>query len=124
MIGNPDNEFTGDLQLRVTLTTDQLVAGAEGEVQVTRGVSGLLDKYIGGILDGETGLLKNVSDDFEARIASIDQSIKRVEDITASKRDYLIAEFTALESIINELQTTGSFLSSQLGAIAANNNKN
>ncbi len=126
LIGHPDNQFTADLQLRITLTADQLIDGSEGEVQVSRGASGRLDKYIGSVIDGETGLLKNVNDDFEARIASIDQSIKRVESITAAKREFLIAEFTALERIMSDLQTTSSFITTQLqslGSFRSNRNQ-
>jgi flagellar hook-associated protein 2 len=118
LIGKSDNENTADLQLKITLTSDQVVAGSEGDVQVSRGVSGRLDQYIGQVLDTETGILKFVDDEFEARIDSIDDSIARVEEITASKRDYLIAEFAALESIISELQNTGNFVSTQLSSLS------
>jgi flagellar hook-associated protein 2 len=117
--GHPDNPNTADLQLRVTLTPDRIIAGVDGEVQVSRGVSGRLDVYINRILNGETGLLKTVNDEFESKIESIDRSIKRVEDLTESKREYLIAEFTALERIISELQNTGSFISTQLASISS-----
>ena len=91
---------------------------------MTEGITGRLNGYIRSVLDSETGLLKTVNESFESRIASIDKSIERVEEITASRREALIAEFTALESILNELQTTGSFISSQLSSISSfGNNK-
>ena len=121
LIGDPENENTADLQLRVTLTPDQITAGVEGSVQVSRGVSGNLSKYIDDVLDSETGLLQNVNQDFELRLTSIDQSIERVEDITESKREFLLAQFTALEGVLSELQTTGSFISSQLGSLSSLN---
>ena len=94
-------------------------------LEVSRGTTGRLDEYISSILDGETGLLKTVNDDFEARIASIDQSIERVESITESKRQFLIAEFTALESIMSELQATSTFISTQLASLSSfNSNRN
>ena len=125
LIGDSENENTADLQLRITLTSDQVVAGAEADVQVSRGVTGKLDQYIGRVLDIETGILKTVDDEYKTKIDAIDESIRRVEEITASKRDYLIAEFTALESIISELQNTGNFVSTQLaslGTFKSNNN--
>ncbi len=121
LIGDPGNANTADLQLRVTLTGDQIAAGVDADVQVSRGASGRLAEYISTILDSETGLLKTVNEDFESRIASIEQSIKRVESVTESKREYLIAEFSALESIMSELQTTSSFISTQLASLSSFN---
>lgn len=114
LTGDADNENTADLRVEVTLSSAQVIAGAEAEINVTEGITGRLNGYIQKILDAETGLLKTVNDTFESRIASIDKSIEQVEKITESKREYLIEEFTALESIINELQTTGNFISTQL----------
>ena len=124
LTGDQDNEFTADLQLRVSLSEAEVAAGETASVLVTRGVTGSLDQYLDRVLDTESGTLKNINDDFDARIQSIDESIERVQEITESKREYLIAEFTALESIINELQTTGSFLSSQLQTIQPPSNNN
>ncbi|NND98993.1 MAG: flagellar filament capping protein FliD [Pirellulaceae bacterium] len=123
LIGDTDNENTADLQVRVTLTSGQVAAGVDGTISLSRGVSGRLDTYISKIVDGETGLLKSADDEFKSKIDSIDESIKRVEEITESKRTYLIAEFTALESILSELQNTGSFISSQLNSLSAFNSK-
>lgn len=124
LIGDSENENTADLQVRVSLTEDQLSLNSEAEISVTRGISGQLDQYLDDILDTDNGALKNIDDDFEARIQSIDDSISRVQDITDSKREYLIQEFTALESILNELQTTGSFLTSQLAALSPQSSSN
>lgn len=118
--GESENEFTADLQLRVSLGVDDVVAGNESSLIVTRGASGRLGQYISDVLDSETGRFKTIDDSFKARIESIDQSIKGIEDLTASKRESLLAEFAALETIINELKTTGDFLTSQFTALNAN----
>lgn len=126
LTGDPDNENTADIRLEVTLKADQVVSGFEADLAVTQGITGKLNEYTKTVLNAETGLLKTVNDSFESRIASIDKSIEQVEKLTESKRQYLIEEFTALESIINELQTTGSFISTQLtslGNISGNNKK-
>jgi len=117
LVGESDNENTADLQVRVTMTPDQVVLGVDAEIQVTRGISGTLDQYLSDILDAETGTLKTINDEFETKIKSIDESIERVQEITEAKREYLIAEFTALESIIAELRSTGDFLTAQLASL-------
>ena len=115
--GDPDNELTADLQLRVSLGSDSVTAGNEGQVSVTRGVSGVLANYLADILDSENGKLKTISDQYDAQIESIEESIAGVEDLTEAKRDFLVAEFAALETIINELKTTGDFLTAQFASL-------
>jgi flagellar hook-associated protein 2 len=122
LIGDSNNSKTADLQLLVTLTSGQLSEGAEADVQVSRGVTGELEKYIGELLHAEKGMLKNVNDGFQTRLASIDRSIERVEDITSRRREALIAEFAALESILSDLQNTGSFITSQLASLRSFSN--
>ncbi len=127
LTGLADNENTADLRLEVTLTPDQVGSGSEGNLNVTQGITGRVSDYIGGILDTERGLLKTVNDAFEQRIASIDRSIEQVREITEAKRQNLIEEFAALETVINELQTTGNFITSQLtslGSFGGNNSSN
>lgn len=127
LVGDSENENTADLQLLVTMTSDQVVAGVDGEVDVSIGASGQIAEYLSDLLDPENGLLKTTEENYNARIDSIDESIRRVEDITESKRESLIKEFTALESILSELQNTGSFIATQLATIqpiSSNNNNN
>lgn len=124
--GDSDNEYTADLRIEVTLTADQIVAGSEANLTVTQGITGQLSSYLGEILDTESGLIKNVNDSFESRIASIDESIEQVQELTDIRRESLIQEFAALESILNELQSTGNFLSSQFASLSSfsSNNSN
>jgi flagellar hook-associated protein 2 len=119
LVGKSDNEFSADLQVRVTLSSDQVHAGNEGEIAVTRGISGRLDQLLDKFLDTDNGTLKGIDDAFEIRIQDIDDSIANVEEITTAKREFLIAEFVALESIISELRTTGDFLTQQLSTLSS-----
>ncbi len=123
LIGKSDNEFSADLQVRVSLTSEQVISGSEGELAITRGISGRLDQLLDKFLDTDNGTLKGIDDAFEQRLSAIDDSIVDVEEITAAKRDYLIAEFIALESIISELRTTGDFLTQQLSTISSSSKK-
>lgn len=121
LVGDEDNEYTGDLQVRVTLDPSQVNAGVEAEMMVTRGITSQLDQFLGDFLDTETGSLATINEGFDLRIESIDESIARVNEISESKREYLIEQFAALETVLSELQTTASFLSSQLTGIQQSN---
>lgn len=117
LLGDPDNENTADLQVEVTLTAADIVAGNEGQLDVFRGITGQLSTLVADFVSVDNGLLKTLDQDFEARIKLIDDQIVRVQETTESKREDLIQEFTALESILSELQNRGDFISSQLNSI-------
>lgn len=122
LAGSEDNELTADLQLLVTLTPDEINAtGSEGEVTVTRGITGQLNQFLSDVLDPETGTLSVINDDFDAQIDSLDQSIDRINDQIEAQRQFLVAEFAALESVLADLQNTGNILASQLANLAPNN---
>ena len=59
--------------------------------------------------------LGTINEGFDLRLDSLDSSIDQVNEISAGKREYLIEQFTALERVLSELQTTASFLTAQLG---------
>ena len=118
--GDSENENTADMQLSVTLTSEDVIEGNESTLVITRGASGRLGQYITSALNTETGRFATIGDEFNARIDSIDRSIQGIEEITASRRESLLAEFAALETVINELQTTGDFLSAQFAALSSN----
>ena len=117
LIGDQDNENTADLQIRVTLDPSQVSAGVEGELTISRGVTSRMDQYLSDFLNPTTGSIKTINEGFDLRVESIEASIERVNQISESKREYLIEQFSALERVLSELQTTSSFLTSQLGAL-------
>ncbi|MCA9075323.1 MAG: flagellar filament capping protein FliD [Planctomycetaceae bacterium] len=119
LIGESDNEFTADLQLRVSLTSADVVAGPEGEITITRGVAARLDQVINDYLDPVSGRLKTLNDGFDETIDSIQQSIDRQTAVFEQQREAIVQEFIALESAISELNTTSSFLAAQLAGLNA-----
>lgn len=117
LIGDSDNDNTADLQVRVTLTSGQVSGGVEANLNVSRGISSSLDKYFGELLDTSVGTIKTAEDNFTLRIESLDASIARVNSISEAKTEDLIAQFTALERVLSDLQGTSSFLTSQLASL-------
>jgi flagellar hook-associated protein 2 len=117
LIGDSDNANTADLQLRVTLTSGQVSTGVEANMDIARGITSSLDKYFGELLDASAGTIKTAEDNFTLRIESLDASIARVNAISESKTEDLIAQFTALERVLSDLQGTSSFLTSQLASL-------
>jgi flagellar hook-associated protein 2 len=88
-----------------------------GEEGLAARVGGVISGYV-----GTNGLLDTRTDGLNARIEDIgDQRIRLGERIEALE-ERLRAQFTAMDQLVAELQTTGNFLAEQLGAL--NNNRN
>lgn len=117
--GNADNANTADLQVRISMSPAQVVAGSEASVTVTRGVAARLDQLLGSMLDSVSGSVKQVDDRFDQTAADIQESIDRQNARFEAAQESLIKQFTALESVLNQLQTTSSFVGSQLASIRA-----
>ena len=117
LIGDSDNENTADLQIRVTLDSSQVGDGPEAELNLTRGITSQLDQFFSDVLDPDSGSFKTANDGFDLRVESLESSIDKVNAISEAKTQYLIEQFTQLERVLSELQTTSGFLSSQLASI-------
>ena len=112
--GDPENDNTADLQLQVTLTPAQIVAGPEGTVTVSRGLASMLDQMLGELLHTEDGLLTSVDDGFDAQLRNMQTTIDRQKASFDRQQESLIRQFTALESAISQMQSTSSYLGAQL----------
>jgi flagellar hook-associated protein 2 len=117
LVGDKDNEATADLQVRVTLETADLVAGAEATVTVTRGYAARLDLAIAELSDDDTSLVANANKRFTDTAESIQKSIDRLNARFEAQKESLLKQFTALENVLGQLQTTGNFIGAQLASL-------
>jgi len=115
--GDADNENTADLQLSITLTPAQVVAGAEGTITVSRGLASSLDQALGKILNTETGILNSVDDGYDKQIESVQKSIDRQKTIFDLQEASIRQQFQALESAISQMNATSSYLGGQLASL-------
>ncbi|MFO0455154.1 MAG: flagellar filament capping protein FliD, partial [Planctomycetota bacterium] len=86
LIGDSSNAKTADLQVRISLTSAQVVSGAEASVTVTRGVTSELEQYLARVLDPTKGQIKNGNESFQSQIDAFDASIKKVNETAEAKR--------------------------------------
>jgi len=114
LVGDAANEHTAGIQLEVTLTSSQLQAGSDANLTVTRGIGSKLELVIDQLLDPVSGRIETINDGFDDRIESIETEVERLNELFVSKQQSLIEQFAALESALSRLQTTSSFLSTQL----------
>jgi flagellar hook-associated protein 2 len=114
LTGDPDNENTADLQVQITLSPSDIVAGAEGTITVSRGLASSLDQVVGKLLNNEDGLLTSVDDGFDGQLKSLQTSIDRQKKLFDLQEQSIRKQFQALETAISQLNATSSYLGGQL----------
>lgn len=117
LVGDKDNENTADLQVRVTLGNADLGAGNEATLTVTRGYASRLDLAIADLSDEESSIIANANKRFTETAESIQQSIDRLNARFEAQKESLLKQFTALENVLGQLQTTGNFIGAQLASL-------
>jgi flagellar hook-associated protein 2 len=114
LTGDSDNENTADLQVQVTLSPSEVVAGSEGTITVSRGLASALDQVLGKLLDNENGLLTSVDDGFDGQLKSLQTSIDRQTNLFDIQQQSIRKQFQALETAISQLNATSTYLGGQL----------
>jgi len=117
LTGDPANENTAGLQVRITLAPNQVVTGSEGTVTVSRGLTSALDQTLAKILNTDTGLLNTVNTGYESQLKTLQRSIDRQKTAFDQQTANLQRQFQALESSISQLQSTSNYLGGQLASL-------
>ena len=117
LTGDDDNENTAGLKLKVSLTPDLLVDGAEGKITLTKGIAALLSEKINAYTDANDGILNSRTKTIEKQINNIKEQIERMEEQLEVKRQSLYKQFIAMEEAIGKLQSQQMFLSSALASL-------
>ncbi len=115
--GLSTNANTADLQVRVTLTPTQIVAGHEAEITITRGIASKIDIVLDGLLDPVNGRIKAVTDGLQDDIDNVQDAIDRQNEIFELKREALVKQFAALEKAVSLLKATGDYLAAQFKSL-------
>lgn len=104
-------EATG-LQLRVTGGT----TGDRGSVVFSRGVADRLDSLLGSYLDSD-GLLDSRTDSLNNRIDDIGDEREDLQQRLDNLEERYRKEFSSLDAMMAEYQSTSDYLAQQLGAL-------
>lgn len=115
--GDAENENTADLQVRISLTSAQVVSGAEAEISVTAGIGATLDDVLSELMAAETGPVANSNKTFTDQIEGIQKSLDRQQATFDRQQAQLLKQFTALESALSQLKSTSSTVASQLAGV-------
>ncbi len=120
--GKDDSKTLKGLVLRITLTDAQLGDGAEGTVTVTKGVASRTRDLVASITKATDGTLDRRISAYQKQVDTIAERVKEIDARLAIRRDALLQKYYAMEEALGQMNTTSTFLTSQLGSI--NNNWN
>jgi flagellar hook-associated protein 2 len=118
--------LSNGLRVRITLSESQVAFDSpyETTLNLTRGIAESLEDTIDDLLldrGNQIGPVASTFDEFESRIASIDESIETLNTRFDAEEQSLLRQFTALESRIAELQSLGSIMAAQLASLPSIN---
>lgn len=112
-IGNilvADSDTTAD---GLSLTIEGGTTGARGDVVLTRGIASQLNVLLDQVLD-EDSALESRMDSFENRLEEIEDRRESLELRWEALEERYRTQFNALDILISNLNTTSSFLQTQL----------
>ncbi len=93
------------------------VTGSRGELSFTRGIIEELDDLFDGYLDSISGALSAREDGLNESLEEIEDKHVALENRLVAIEARLIKQFTALDILLAEFQSTGNFLTQQINSL-------
>ncbi|MGZ9059564.1 MAG: flagellar filament capping protein FliD, partial [Burkholderiaceae bacterium] len=103
----------------LTLTVDSELLGAHGTVSFSQGYAHQLNNLAAGFL-GKDGVISNKSDGLNVTSKAVSKSRDAFNERLAATEKRYRAQFTALDMMLTSMQSTSTYLSQQLNALANN----
>lgn len=104
----------------------QVAGYKDGDLGRVNFIEGIGEQAVNLVTDivGADGILDAKTDSLSRDLEWIQEERIRLEDRIASYRERLVSQFTAADSLISQLNSTGDYLTQQLAALAPQNNSN
>ncbi|MGR9116847.1 MAG: flagellar filament capping protein FliD, partial [Gammaproteobacteria bacterium] len=96
------------------------VSGDLGAVNFSRGLMERLDAVLGGLLDSDGSLVAK-TEGLQKSLDLINEERLDLDDKIAKFEERLLSRFNAMDAMLGQIQSTGSFLSQQLASLPYNN---
>jgi len=120
LTGDEGNATTAGLKLLVTLTSSQVSPEAEGTITVTKGVAVLMTESLDRITKSGSGVIASKTTGLQRQVDDIKQQIDAFDKRLAIRRAALEQKWANFETLLSQLNSEQSYLSSQLDNISAN----
>jgi flagellar hook-associated protein 2 len=118
--GAAGNANTSGLQLNVLLTSAQVGAGIQVNINVIRGVASRLDAVLNSFLDPVNGRMKTINDSFQTTIDRLEKQKIRQNDFILARSASLQRQFQAMEEALGQLQAASNFINLQSNNLTNN----
>lgn len=116
--GNKGNHNTEGLKLKVTLTSHDLMAGAEGVITIARGLASQVDKTLDGITKSIDGSIARRVSALNDQIENLTNQINDYDKRLAVRKEDLMTKFNAMEQALAQYKTESSYLTTQLSSLS------
>jgi flagellar hook-associated protein 2 len=116
------SDFLG-LSLDVQGGLSDAPATSRGTVAFTKGVGVLLDEFIDSYVDGVDGVLTQKLSSLNGEVVEVEADREAASDYRDRLETRYYRQFTALDAIVAQMESTSSFLSQQLSALDGSNEK-
>lgn len=109
---------TGELEFDSTVLEEAYEEDPDGVIlslfgdDDNTGFMTLFDDYVATQTDSSSGFLATKSDTIDTKIDRLDEAIERMETRLEARRETLEAQFTAMETLVATLNSTGDYLTS------------
>ncbi|MFV8570564.1 flagellar filament capping protein FliD [Marinobacter sp. SBS5] len=125
-LGISTNPDTGKLDFDASEFKTQLADHPEGVKALFSGDSGIASSALNAVDEyvKSSGRLDNRTEGLNRRLDDIQDQRIRLDDKIESLRARLVKQFSAADSLIAQLQSTGNYVAQQLAALAQQNNQN
>lgn len=107
--------------LQINVGGDEL--GSRGTITFIKGVAEETVDLVTNIV-GVDGIIEAKTDGLNRQLENIRDEAQRLDERIASYRERLVAQFSAADSLIAQLNSTRDYVSQQLAALAPQNNRN
>ena len=115
LTGDSTNAHTSGLEVVVSLTPSQILAGGtDSTLNVTQGLASTLNNALQSMLDPTSGEFTAIGTQIKTLISSAQADVATKTAAMNAQQTTLMAQFSALETVMANLQQTSSLLTSAL----------
>ncbi len=101
----------------LSVTIDGGVSGALGTVDYQPGIAARVAEFATSVTDTDRGLLQTANDAADRRVTDFNTQIDRFEDRLFTREANLRRQFSALQTLLEGLQSQGNFISGALASL-------
>ncbi len=118
LTGNDGNATTAGLKLKVELTDAMLGDGADGTIKIFRGVASEMQNLADSLTKATDGTFARRTKALQSQIDDIESQVDQMNELMELKRQRLVDKFNEMESLLSELNSTSSFLTTALDSLS------